>query len=84
MAHITAVHLGLIFFLTCLTTQVVSQSTLSPNMTAANHTVSHVNSTMATNRTTTTPAGAAYQLQSSSVFVLISGTISTILIHHRC
>ncbi|KAF4079483.1 hypothetical protein AMELA_G00178590 [Ameiurus melas] len=84
MAHITVVHLGFLFFLTCLTTQVVSQSTMSPNITAANQTVSNVNSTAATTRTATTLAGTAYQLQSSVVFVLISGTISTMLIRHRC
>lgn len=64
--------------------QVVSQFTSSPNMTVANYTASNVNSTMAAPRTTTAPAGAAYQLQSSSVFVLISGSILTLLIHHRC
>lgn len=62
----------------------MSQATTSPNITATNQTVSNVNSTMATTRTTTTLAGAAYQLQSSVVFVLISGTISTMLIRHRC
>ncbi|KAL7827762.1 hypothetical protein AOLI_G00309140 [Acnodon oligacanthus] len=93
MPQITTVHLAAIFLLTCLTAQVVSQTTSSANSTMSpmsNQTVNTNNGTMATStyvgpmNTTTAPAGTAYQLQSSALFVVISGTIATMLVHYCC
>ncbi|KAG9280528.1 hypothetical protein AMEX_G3252 [Astyanax mexicanus] len=91
MAHITARHLGIIFLLTCFTSQVVSQTTLSANSTLSpvkNQTF--FNGTMATStyggtlNVTTAPAGVAYQLRPSALFVVISGAMATSLLHYCC
>ncbi|KAL7882968.1 hypothetical protein SRHO_G00006260 [Serrasalmus rhombeus] len=93
MPRITTAHLATIFLLTCLTAQVVSQTTSSANSTLSpmsNQTVNTYNGTMATStyvgpmNTTTAPAGTAYQSQSCALFVVISGTIATMLVHYCC
>ncbi|KAL6459697.1 hypothetical protein MHYP_G00314560 [Metynnis hypsauchen] len=90
MPRITTVHLATVFLLTCLTAQVVSQTTDSTMSPMSNQTVNTYNGTMATStyvgpmNTTTAPAGTAFQLRSSALFVVISGTIATMLVHYCC
>ncbi|KAK6297169.1 hypothetical protein J4Q44_G00317520 [Coregonus suidteri] len=90
MSKMTVVHLGVIVFAICLSTQVVSQNTTESTGVNVTSTGSSVNSTtMATHvysssANSTPPTGAGVSLQSGPFSVLLPIVMATSLLHRYC
>ncbi|KAI7791610.1 hypothetical protein IRJ41_001453 [Triplophysa rosa] len=89
MAQISPAQLAVILCAFCFITQVLSQSTLSPNNTTLSvNQTTNGNITVATagglGNATTAPTGAGVQSQANTFSLLFTVAMTTVLLHRWC